>query len=50
MALVASTEMRCPFFLVEELKLELELSVELLTQQSQRLLGLERWLLLPASR
>ena len=50
MVLVVPTEMRFPFFLAQELKLEVELSVELSTQQSQRLLGLERWLLLPANQ
>jgi hypothetical protein len=50
MVLVALTETTCPFFLVDELTLELELSVELSIQQSQRLLGPEWWLLLPANR
>lgn len=44
--LVALVEMRFPFLLVQEL----ELSVELLAQGSQRLLGSERGLLLPANR
>ena len=52
MALVAPTEMRFPFFLCQELKLEseLELSVQLSTQQLERLLGSDAWLLLPTSR